>query len=436
MTKPDGWVVLNADDPLVAAVARRVRAASRSSRCERRAARPVVRAPSRAGRPGVPASATGSSSRRRATTSTPIVDVAEVPIAIGGLARHNVANALAAAGGARGLGATIEQVARRPARLPARSSERSPGRLNLFRARRRVVIVDFAHNEAGIGGGPRRRRGHRGGCGGRAAPITAIIGTAGDRPDDTLRGIGRIAAQRAQRVAIKETLKYLRGRTARIGRRRAARGSRRRRRLPRLDVPVYETETEALQAELTWDGRGADGRTARCAAGDRADVPRGARRRSSSCIERLGGPAGRRRLGADRARAAAPGPAAARVRRAGLVAEWLCAAGSRATASSRATRRPQFVAERTSGARSQPVGSMADRATTSSSISPALSAFNCRIRASGQHAAISDAAARRGAVASREVRRPAGLSPRAPRARPDRRTPSRRRVPAAAIASR
>ncbi len=44
-------------------------------------------------------------------------------------------------------------------------------------------------------------------------PITAIIGTAGDRPDDTLRGIGRIAARRAQRVVIKETLGYLRGRT-------------------------------------------------------------------------------------------------------------------------------------------------------------------------------------------------------------------------------
>ncbi len=40
-----------------------------------------------------------------------------------------------------------------------------------------------------------------------------IIGTAGDRPDDTLRGIGRIAAERAQRVAIKETHGYLRGRT-------------------------------------------------------------------------------------------------------------------------------------------------------------------------------------------------------------------------------
>ena len=50
------------------------------------------------------------------------------------------------------------------------------------------------------------------GGGGRAA-VTAIVGTAGDRPDDTLRGIARIAAARAQRVAIKETLHYLRGRT-------------------------------------------------------------------------------------------------------------------------------------------------------------------------------------------------------------------------------
>ena len=61
---------------------------------------------------------------------------ARVPIAIGGLARHNVANALAAAGGARGLGATMAQV--RDGLLDFRpSAERSPGRLNLFRLGRR-----------------------------------------------------------------------------------------------------------------------------------------------------------------------------------------------------------------------------------------------------------------------------------------------------------
>jgi hypothetical protein len=83
---------------------------------------------------------------------------------------------------------------------------------------------------------------------GRAAPITAIIGAAGDRPDDALEGIGRIAATRAQRVVVKEILHYLRGREREsvvshllTGIRSAGYTA---------DVPVYETETEALRTEL------------------------------------------------------------------------------------------------------------------------------------------------------------------------------------------
>ena len=171
-----------------------------------------------------------------------------VPIAIGGLARHNVANALAAAGGARGLGLTIAHV--RDGLVDfAPSSERSPGRLNLYRLGSKVVIVDFAHNEAGISAVLDVAEGIAGGAAGRAAPITAIIGTAGDRPDDTLRGIGRIAARRTQRVAIKETRNYLRGRSAAsvVGELLAgiAEGGK-----STADVPVYESETEALRAEL------------------------------------------------------------------------------------------------------------------------------------------------------------------------------------------
>jgi len=96
--------------------------------------------------------------------------------------------------------------------------------------------------------------------------VTAIIGTAGDRPDDTLRGIGRIAAERAQRVAIKQTLKYLRGRTAEsvvgellVGV--VAGGG------TAESVPIYGSETGALQAELN----GAAGASAH---GGRSDAPR------------------------------------------------------------------------------------------------------------------------------------------------------------------
>ena len=256
ITKPDGWVVLNADDPLVAAVARRVKASVALFTLEGDASATVARHRRSGGRAYLERD--GQIIEANGATETPIVEVALVPITIGGLARHNVANALAAAGGARGLGATIEQVRDGLIHF-APSAESSPGRLNLFRLGSKVVIVDFAHNEAGIGAVLDVAQGIAGGAAGRAAPITAIIGTAGDRPDDTLRGIGRIAAERAQRVAIKQTLKYLRGRTAEsvvgelmVG---VVAGG-----VSATDVPIYDSETVALQAELNGAaGAGANG---------------------------------------------------------------------------------------------------------------------------------------------------------------------------------
>ena len=248
VTKPDGLVVLNGDDPLVAAVARRVRArVAYFSTDPDGEGPPLIRRHLDAGgraylvRRGWLIEQNGSRAIR-------IAEIGQVPITIGGLARHNVANALAAAGGARGLGATIEEV--RDGLIDFRpSSDRSPGRLNLFRVGARVVIVDFAHNEAGIAAVLDVAEGIAAGAAGRAAPITAIIGTAGDRPDDTLRGIGRIAAQRAQRVAIKETRKYLRGRTdsSVVGELLAGVRSGG---VSASDVVVYESETAALRGEL------------------------------------------------------------------------------------------------------------------------------------------------------------------------------------------
>jgi cyanophycin synthetase len=246
ITKPDGLVVLNADDPLVAAVARRVRGgvAFFSIRGPRQ---PTVRRHvAGGGRAYVLDDRTlvelDGSARR------PIAEVVDVPISLAGLARHNVANALAAAGGARGIGASIEEVAA-GLRSFEPSSASSPGRLNLFVAGSTVAIVDFAHNEAGIDAILDVAEGLARPDGGPRAPITMIVGTAGDRPDDALRGIARIAARRADRVAIKETLGYLRGRSrsAVVGELLAgfkAGG------FAPADVPVYETEPLALRGEL------------------------------------------------------------------------------------------------------------------------------------------------------------------------------------------
>ena len=309
ITRADGWVVLNADDALVAAVARRVRARVALFTLDGDASAAVRRHRERGGRAYLVRD--GALVEADGAAETAIVDVADVPITIGGLARHNVANALAAAGGARGLGATIADVRDGLSHF-APDAERSPGRLNLYRLGSRVVIVDFAHNEAGMAAVLDVAQGIAAGAAGRAAPITAIIGTAGDRPDDTLRGIGRIAAERAQRVAIKQTLKYLRGRTAEsvVGELMAgivAGGG------DAAEVPIYRTEPEALQAEL-------NGAAAASAHGGRSDA---ARVVVLMCHEDRDGvfelvapsrrEAGRRGLGADRARPPAAGPAQARL---------------------------------------------------------------------------------------------------------------------------
>ena len=258
VTKRSGWVVLNGDDPHVAAVARRVR--GHVAFFSTASATPaVVRRHIRGGGRAY-LLRDGDLTEVEGDRESSIVEVRRVPITIGGLARHNVANALAAAGGARGMGATLAQV-RDGLTDFAPSSDRSPGRLNLFRLGSRVVIVDFAHNEAGIAAVMDVAEGIAAGGAGRTAPITVIIGTAGDRPDDTLRGIGKIAAQRAQRVAIKETLKYLRGRSPAsvVGELMAgvkAGG------MTSTEVPVYRSETAALNAELNGAGGNGHGRGA------------------------------------------------------------------------------------------------------------------------------------------------------------------------------
>ena len=292
VTKQDGWAVLNADDPLVAAVARRVHARVSFFSMDPDGSAILGRHRRAGGRSHVLRD--GRLVECDGDDEHGIVAVTDLPVALGGLARHNVANALAAAGGARAMGATLEQVAAglrdfRP------SADLSPGRMNVFRLGRRTIIVDFAHNEAGteaildvaeaLAGGADGSA--TGGAAAAAAPITAIIGTAGDRPDDTLRGIGRIAAERADRVAIKETLSYLRGRERAevVGMLRdgAADGGK-----DPAAIPVYETEPGALEAELV--GRGA------AAAGDGGPDPRRvvvlfcheAREEVFALLERLG----------------------------------------------------------------------------------------------------------------------------------------------------
>ncbi len=252
MTRPEGTVILNADDDLVAAMARRVHArvwlfsmAPRSVRIRRHLS---------AGGTGFLVH-DGWLMECHGPTRQPIVAVADIPTTLQGLARHNVANALAAAAAARAMGASPEEVGD-GLRTFLPTADQAPGRLNLYRRDDTLVIVDFAHNEAGVAavldvaeglaGAPTRRAGHR--------SLVMIMGTAGDRPDDTLRAIGHLAASRADRVVIKETLGYLRGRTREsvVGELRAGITSGG---ADGRHATVYEDETSAVLGELGSDGK-------------------------------------------------------------------------------------------------------------------------------------------------------------------------------------
>ncbi len=254
ITKADGWVILNADDPFVRAVGRTVRANVALFSQIGDASVPLRRHLAKGGRGYLVRRA--ELGEAEGDRWTPIADVRDVPITLAGMARHNIANALAAAAGARALGSSIDDVRR--GLLDFRPSvDESPGRMNIFRNGGRVAIVDFAHNEAGLEVLLDVAEGIAGGADGRVTPITVIIGTAGDRPDDTLRGMGQIAAGRAQRLVFKETLGYLRGRSREsiLGELRAgakAGGW-------TQEIPIYETEVAALRAELNGAASASDG---------------------------------------------------------------------------------------------------------------------------------------------------------------------------------
>lgn len=207
LTRPEGHAVLNADNALTRAMAGQARAPV--TFFSRRPGGDTVRAHLAAGGRAVLARE-GRIVLAAGTQCTDIIALADVPMTFGGHAPQMVENALAATAAALGLGLSAEEVARGLASF-RNSPEQNPGRLNVFALRdpAGTVIMDYAHNEAGLEQLLAFAQ-HFRGAGGR---LFAIIGTAGDRPDAILRGIGRLAGERSDLVWIKGTARYLRGRT-------------------------------------------------------------------------------------------------------------------------------------------------------------------------------------------------------------------------------
>lgn len=236
ITRPNGWDVLNADDPRVLAMRRQS------------AGRPFVFSLD----PDHPAIRTAVAERGRAVTvldgrmvllgrgmqPLPLLPLEDVPVTLAGISSPNVQNAMAAAAAGLGVGLSEETVVR-GLRSFVPDPDRNPGRANLYELQGRIVVVDYAHNEAGMVSLVEICRGLRR----PQAEIWVTFAAAGDRSPQIMHGLGYVAARAADHVAVAELRRYLRGAKPEevIGRLRAG----------ALDggaseVPVHPDEVQAL----------------------------------------------------------------------------------------------------------------------------------------------------------------------------------------------
>jgi cyanophycin synthetase len=278
ITRPDGWDVLNADDPRALAMRRGIRG------------RPWVFSLD----PDHPAIRAAVAEGGRATTvidgqltyltagmrSHHLLPLEDVPLTLAGISTHNTHNAMAVASAALGIGVAEEAVVK-GLRTFVMDPKTNPGRTNLFELDGRIVVVDYAHNEAGMKGLVET-------CRGLCPPgkeIWMAYGMAGDRTNEILHGVSYLAARGADHIALCELTRYLRGRDQQDLMDRmmagAVDGG-------ATDVPVFEDELHAL----TWmlDSSGVGDVVAITALGQRPEI--------FALIEDRGGA----RIGPDRVR--------------------------------------------------------------------------------------------------------------------------------------
>ncbi len=187
--------------------------------------------------------ADGELRRIQGDTCDTICAAKDVPITLDGAARHNVANALAAAALTEQLGMSLADMR---SGLTTMAQGANPGRSNLYDYRGFKVLVDFAHNPQAMQALfamaraiPAKRR-------------ALCFAQAGDRTDEQIRELARSAwSMDLDLVCIAELEHYRRGREERevftiIHDELRACGAR------EDQIRYFITESESFDAALDW----------------------------------------------------------------------------------------------------------------------------------------------------------------------------------------
>ncbi len=190
---PSGYAVLNADDPLVAAMAQKVQA--QVAYFSMQPDNPVVQAHIAQG--GLAATyENGYLSILKGDWTLRIEQAANIPVTLGGKATFMIQNALAASLAAFAQGVRIEDIRAALATFVA-SARQTPGRMNLFNLGTFHVLLDYAHNPAGyraIADFINAWNGER----------IGVVGAPGDRRNEDIEELGVLSAEMFDRAIVKE----------------------------------------------------------------------------------------------------------------------------------------------------------------------------------------------------------------------------------------
>ena len=205
ITKKGGWAVLNADDPRVFAMRGVIKA--QPWVFSRDPDSPAIREVLNAGGRATTVIDGWVAVLAPASDPDPLVELVDVPMTLAGLSRFNVENTLAAASAGLAIGIPRHVVVE-GLRTFLPDAEHNPGRMNFFSIGEVSVVIDLAHNEAGlealleIMNGVRRP----------GARLLLALGAVGDRQDELIEKLGEIGARDSDVMVIAHKDRYLRGR--------------------------------------------------------------------------------------------------------------------------------------------------------------------------------------------------------------------------------
>jgi cyanophycin synthetase len=176
----------------------------------------------------------------------PLVETARLPFTLGGRARHNVENAMAAFAALIALDMPRDRIVSAMAGFTS-SAHQNPLRLNVFRTRGVTLLVDYAHNPAAyraIADTGRRLTSQR---------LLGVVAGPGDRRDEDLLEMGRICGEGFDELVIYE-MDDRRGQAPGVTAGRLFEGARQAARVtPRIVLDVREAIRDALRVAVPGD---------------------------------------------------------------------------------------------------------------------------------------------------------------------------------------